>query len=52
MIRVNGDVNLKLSANHPVHPCAQAKSSAYAYTQNCARIRAQHRTITSNFADQ
>ena len=31
-------VNLTLSANHPVHPCAPAKGSAHAYTQNCARI--------------
>ena len=55
-------VNLTLSANHPVHPCAPAKYSAHAYTQNCARIhrespedvhaRAQQRTITPKFADQ
>ena len=45
-------VNLTLSANHPVHPCAPTKSSAHAYTQNCARIRAQQRTTTSNFAQQ
>ena len=34
-------VNLSLSTNHPVHPCAPAKSSAHSYTQNCVRIRAQ-----------
>ena len=44
-------VNLTLSANHPVHPCTPAKSSAHAYTQNCARICTQHRTITPNFPD-
>ena len=32
-------VNLTLSANHPVHPCAPTKSSAHAYTQNCAHTR-------------
>ena len=31
-------VNLTLSANHSVHPCAPSKFSAYAYTQNCASI--------------
>ena len=41
-----GYVNLKLSANYPVHPRAPTKSSAHAYTQNCARIRAQQRTTT------
>ena len=55
-------VNLTLSANHPVHPCAPSKCSAHEYTQNCARIhrespedahaRAQHHTITPNFSDQ
>ena len=35
---LQGCVNLTLSTNHPVHPCAPAKSSAHAYTQNCARI--------------
>ena len=58
-------VNLTLSANHPVHPCAPAKRSAHACTQNYARIhrespddahvRAQQRShipITPNFADQ
>ena len=49
---LQGCVNLTLSANHPVHPCAPIKSSAHAYTQNYARIRTQHRTTTSNFADQ
>ena len=49
---LQGCVNLTLSANHPMHPCAPAKSSAHAYTQNCARIRAQQRTINSNFAYQ
>ena len=49
---LQGCVNLTISANHPVRPCAPTKSSAHAYTQNCARIRAQQRTITSNFADQ
>ena len=44
-------VNLTLSANHPVHPCAPVKSSAHAYTQNCARIHAQQCTITPNFSD-
>ena len=48
------NVNLTLSANHPVHPCAPAKASAHAYTKNCSRIhrkfpedahaRAQQRT--------
>ena len=33
---LQGCVNLTLSANHPVHPCVPAKSSAHAYTQNCA----------------
>ena len=47
-------VNLTLSENHPVHPCAPAKGSAHAYTQNCvcihiespedAHARAQQRT--------
>ena len=37
-ITLQGCVNLTLSANHPVHPCAPAKISAHAYTQNCARI--------------
>ena len=49
---LQGCVNLTLSANHPVHPCTPAKSSAHAYTQNCARICAQQRTITPNFAYQ
>ena len=31
-------VNLTLSANQPVHPCALDKGSAHAYTKNCARI--------------
>ena len=47
-----GGVNLTLSANHPVHPCTPAKISAHVYTQNCARICAQQRTISPNFADQ
>ena len=51
---LQGCVNLTLSANHPVHLCTPAKSSAHAYTQNCAHIhreflkdahaRAQQRT--------
>ena len=45
-------VTLTLSANHPVHPCAPVKSSAHAYTQNCARIHSKQRTITPNFSDQ
>ena len=49
---LQGCANLTLSANHPVHPCAPAKSSAHAYTQNFARISAQQLTITPNFADQ
>ena len=32
------NVNLTLSTNHPVYPCAPAKGSAHAYTQKCARI--------------
>ena len=53
-------VNLTLSANHPVHPCAPAKRSAHAYTQNCARIhryspndthaRVQQRTHIYNYS--
>ena len=53
-------VNLTLSANHPVHPCEPAKSSAHAYTQNCMRIhrespedvnaREQHHTHISNYS--
>ena len=35
-------VNLTLSANHPVHPCAPAKVSAHAYTQKCARIHRKY----------
>ena len=35
---LQGCVNLTSSANHPVHPCAPDKSSAHAYTQNCACI--------------
>ena len=35
---LQGCVNLTLSANHPVHPCPPAKSSAHAYTQNCTTI--------------
>ena len=46
------DVNLTLSANHLVHPYAPDKSSAHAYTQNCARIRAQQRTMTPNYSYQ
>ena len=52
-------VYLTLSANRPVHPCAPAKGSAHAYTQNCARIhrgspedmhaRAQHCTHLYNY---
>ena len=52
-------VNLTLSTNHPVHPCAPAKGSAHAYTQNCARVhressedahaRAQQRTHLNNY---
>ena len=34
----NSIVNLTLSANHPVHPCAPAKGRAHAYTQKYARI--------------
>ena len=37
-ITLQGCVNLTLSANHPVHPCAPAKGTSHAYTQNCARI--------------
>ena len=51
-ITLQGCVNLTLSANHPVHPCTPAKSSAHVYTQNYARIRAQQRTINPNFSDQ
>ena len=36
---LQGCVNLTLSENHPVHPCAPAKSSAHAYTQNCAHTQ-------------
>ena len=43
---LQGCVNLKLSANYPVHPGAPTKSSTHAYTQNCARICAKQRTIT------
>ena len=56
---LQGCVNLTLSTNHPVHPCAPAKSSAHEYTQNCARIhrqspeyayaRAQQRTHLYNY---
>ena len=49
---LQGCVNLILSANHPVQPCTPAKSRAHVYTQNCARIRAQQRTIIPNFFDQ
>ena len=62
---LQGCVNLTLSKNHPVHPCAPAKRSAHAYTQNCARIHREcpedahahtqqrtHILITPNFADQ
>ena len=59
---LQGCVNLTLSANHPVYPCALTKCSAHAYTQKCARIhrespedahaRAQQRTITPKFSDQ
>ena len=42
-------VNLTLSANHPVHPCAPSKSSAHAYTQNCARICTQQRKLLLTF---
>ena len=35
---LQGCVNLTLYANHPVHPCAPAKSSVHAYTQKYARI--------------
>ena len=49
---LQGCVNLTLSANHPVHPCTPAKSSAHAYTQIYARICAQQRTINHNFSDQ
>ena len=35
---LQGCVNLTLSENHPVHPCAPANGSAHAYTQNCVRI--------------
>ena len=30
--KVKDFVNLTLSANHPVHPCAPAKGRAHAYT--------------------
>ena len=36
--RDTGSVNLTLSSNHPVYPCAPAKGRAHAYTQNCALI--------------
>ena len=39
---MQGCVNLTLSANHHVHPCAPAKSGAHAYTQNCARIHRKY----------
>ena len=35
---MQGCVNLTLSANQPVHPCAPAKGITHAYTQNWARI--------------
>ena len=37
-LKMGDVVNLTLSANHPVHPCAPDKGSAHTYTQNCARI--------------
>ena len=43
---LQGCVNLTLPANYPVHPRTPTKSSAHAYTQNCARIRAQQLTTT------
>ena len=43
---LQGYVNLTLFANYPVHPRAPTKISAHAYTQNCARIRAQQRRTT------
>ena len=59
---LQGCVNLTLSANHPVHPCAPTKYSVYAYKQNCARIHREfpedvhahtkQRTITPNFSYQ
>ena len=39
-------VNLTLPANHPVHPCTPAKSSAHAYTQNCAHTQIIPRRCT------
>ena len=38
LAEVGETVNLTLSENHHVQPCAPAKDSAHAYTQNCARI--------------
>ena len=59
LIIVDHLVDLNLSANHPVHPCAPAKGSAHAYTQNCASIHiespedahvhAQQRTHLCNY---
>ena len=56
---LQGCVNLTLSENHPTHPCAPAKGSAHAYTQNSARMhrkspenmhaRAQQRTHLFNY---
>ena len=56
---LQGCVNLSLSANHHVHPCAPSKSSTHAYTQKCARIhrespedahsRTQQRTRLYNY---
>ena len=45
-ITLQGCVNLTLPENYPVHPRVPTKISAHAYTQNCARIRAQQRTTT------
>ena len=56
---LQGCVNLTLSANHPVHPCAPTKGITHAYTKNWARIhgespedahaRAQQRTHLYNY---
>ena len=44
-ITLQGCVNLTLSANHPANPCAPAKGSEHAHTQNCARM---HRESPEN----
>ena len=43
---LQGCVHLTLSENYPVYPRAPTKSSAHAYTQKYARIRAQQSTTT------